>query len=292
MVDKNNKAKANKQSFEDSSPPKKKYRLIILSLILGIAVLISLYLNFQTSYQSSESKSTIKANPSEAIITKNTSIPAQQNTYNEDKQQVIDSEKTQQVIDSKKTQQESEDTPPPSQAQCSQPCTALLQFTQDYFSLKTDLIMGNDFANQLINLTQYTIKSEDLKQSLINLLNLSKHNHNYRYFRDKFKGLIKPLYKHSKQFFTIDLKDYVFIRKIDDRAMRHDDLDKVVFVVLQALENNDLISALKNLNELPQNVDFISLFKQEIEDQVDIENNIANIENILLNKPDCSIVSK
>lgn len=283
MVDinnKNNAIKENKQSFEDSSPSRRNFHLMTLVFILGIAVFAALYLNFQTSYKSDQS----------SLDTKESSlseprIDLKLSDVNVESQQIHQSNK---VLGQKQT----DDSKTIVHSQCAQSCLPLLQFTQDYLLLKNYVLADDDFANQLTILMRYTVNSEELKQNLVSLLNLSKYNHSYKYFKEQFKGLIKPIYKYSKQLFTVDVINYIFIRKINNRALESDDLDKIVFLISQALENNNLISAYENLKKLPQDIESINVFSQEIENKINIQNNIANIENILLNKPDCSIVSK
>lgn len=282
----------NKQSFEDSAAPRKKARLILMVLILGLAVLVSLYIHFQTSYQSPDDSIREQKTPSSQTMIANLTqkkLPSEQQTPSTFLSPIVTSQQNEQPTTPESSSNQNQSISP---CKSLQPCSNLLQFIQEYILLKNAVNNGEDISNQINNLNKFSINSDPLKQNIVDLLKYSRSNRNYKYFQDKFKTLIKPIYKNSKYFFTIDLKDYILIRKIDDRALQNEDLDKTVFLISQSLDNNNLLYAHENLEKLPSDLNLINIFKQEIQDQINIETSTNNIENILLNNSDCAIVSK
>lgn len=175
---------------------------------------------------------------------------------------------------------------------CAINCGDMLNFVQDYYQFKDKLFTGENYTDALINLSLYKIHSEELQQNLNSLPGLLKNYHDSAYFKDTFKELIRSIYKNSKQYFVLDLRDYFFIRKVGSRAMDSEGLDKIVYLISISLDKNDFKTALTNLNIISTDIESIDLFRKEIADKLSLEDTMNTIEFLLLNKRGCEMVSK
>lgn len=272
--------------------PKKSNKLLKLSFlfIIGIAIFILLYINFQSIYKIKD----IFPHKSEILNTIITTYTKKYTSHNSQ-----DTQKSEANTPAEKLEVESNNhtdsigsKPSSCPNQENINCTALLSFTQDYYIMHSYAEKGQDFSESLAELDQYKINSEDLKLNLSYLMPLASKNNSIEYLRSKFDTLIKVIYQNSRESTFLELNNYFLIRKINDRALKNDDLDRKIFIIEKALDNNNLSTIREDLKLINQNFNAFNIFKIEIDNKLKIESTMSNIEKILLSKPDCNIVSK
>lgn len=251
-----------------SSSKNNKLWLLYLILTLGVVVLTALYINFQFSYKFSgisQKISELDSNQEKIISLSRNIVP--------DQPPVI--------------MQEAKPVEPQHNY-----CNDLREFIQDYYLMKLSAQKGQDFSGQALNLNQYSIHSPELKGNIENLINLAPENRAPSYFKQNFHNLIRLLYKTQNDSKYFNLRDYIFVRAIGERAINNGGLDGQVFLIEQALEQNNLTKVNEHLQDLQQDVLPLNIYKSEISNQLAIQECFENIENILLDKSNSNIVSK
>ena len=157
--------------------------------------------------------------------------------------------------------------------------------------MKLDAEKGNDFTAQILELNQYASIFPEIKPNLDNLIHLSPQNKAVSYYKLAFHNLIRDLYKKSDDYRFFNLSNYFFVRSIGERALKSDGLDRQVFLIEQALNQNNLQLAGEYLQELSLDIASLNKFKIDIKNQLVIQDALDNIEGILLNKSNSNIVT-
>ncbi|MGB4191134.1 MAG: hypothetical protein WBJ81_01100 [Rickettsiales bacterium] len=285
-----NDKKQESNNSTDQTPKKLNKALKFSFLfIIGIAIFILLYINFQSIYKIKN----ILPQKSEIFNTIITTSAKKDTSYTNAKEAADNDLLEKPEVSNKNNNVNStEDKIFSCLNQENINCTALLSFTQDYYIMHSYATKGQDFSESLVKLQQYKINSEDLKQNLSYLMPLANKNNSIEYLSSKFAELIKLIYKNSRESTFLELSNYFLIRKINDRALKSDDLDNKIFIIEKALANNNLSSINEELQLINQNFNSFNIFKIEMDNKVKIESSMSSIEKILLSKPDCNIVSK
>lgn len=278
--------------------------IFIPIFVFGLIALVLLYLNFHNNLKAKDI--TERLNNKVEVVKLADSTNIQQSFVPQETQNKENTEFVQPIRD-KETRDISNNTSPKvvpnepvvedtnssvNKEDCAISCKDMLNFVQDYYKFKAKLFASENYMDDLNNLSLYKIHSEELQQNLNSLPDLLKNYHDSSYFKDKFKELIKHLYSNSRQYFVLDLRDYFFIRKIGSRAMESEDLDKIVYLISISLDKNDFKTALTNLNNISTDIESIDRFKKEVAEKITLEDSINTIEFLLLNKPECEMVSK
>ena len=253
--------------------PSNKLWLVYTLLILGIGILAALYINFQLTYKfNGISKKISELDSNQIKITSlSKAYPAQEEAQSTEK----------------KLEEPSQEKNPQLAS-----CLNLNNFLQDFYIIKLNVEKGNDFSIQASELNKYMILSSELKQPIDNLINLSTKNKEINYFKLSFNHLIRDLYKQPSESKFFNLKDYVFVRAIGEKAIKNGGLDRQIALIEQALNNNNLQEVDEYLQELPQDIISLNNFKIDVKNQLSIQESLKQIETILFDKRNDMTVSK
>lgn len=264
-----------KQSTIEKKYSNSKLWIVYIMLVLGVGILVALYINFQLTYKVDNINQKISkmnsnqsniSNLSKAYSPAQNSIPI-----------------TEENILNKGSKEEEP---------FFEPYVVSHEFIQDFYLMKSRAKKGDDFTAQLLELKRYTISSNEIKQCLNSLLNLAPNNKKEAYFKVGFNNIIRDIYQQHYKSNFLNLNNYIFIRPIGERALENGGLDQQVVLIEQALTQNNLQKVYDHLHKLPQSIESLANFKQEIENQLTIQNRLDLIESILLNKKNSNIVSK
>ncbi len=253
--------------------PSNKLWLVYTLLILGIGILVALYINFQLTYKFNGISKKISELDSNRI-----KITSLSKAYPVEK-------------DSPSTEKKLEESAQEEKPQLAS-CLNLNNFLQDFYIIKLNAEKGNDFSAQALELSKYTILSSELKQPIDNLINLSTRNKDINYFKVSFNYLIRDLYKQSSDSKFFNIKHYIFIRAIGEKALKNGGLDRQIALIEQALNNNNLQEVDEYLQTLPQDILSLNNFRIDVKNQLSIQDSLKQIETILFDKQNDMTVSK
>lgn len=246
-------------------------KLILYFLfIIGIIILISLYINFKTTYQVND------------LI--------QQVTISEPKDRIENKE------ESSPTNQSLETTSSNIEKTSNMNCLSLVHFNQEYFKMQLKANRGNDFKDEALALKKYKINNKIILDNLSKLTILSSLNTENKALYIEFKSIIKDIYgqSYSNNWYK-NLNKIFFIRPIATRALETEGINKEIAQIESSLSKGNLIDANIHLKSLLESVQLNDLedIKNKINNKIAIEQAFENLDKYLLdNQVDCSIVSE
>lgn len=174
-------------------------------------------------------------------------------------------------------------------------CYNYLTFLQEIYNLRPLIEKGDNYSHIMTSITQYSLSNNIIQDNLDILSSNASLNMPKDYYLDQLRNSIKSLYKEANQSdykIANFLSNLFFIRAIGERAIAKGGIDMAIYESEQALIKHDFTKALKHLNDINSKIQDFNQLKEQIAARVNMENAFQQIEKLLLEKVDCSIVSK
>lgn len=174
-------------------------------------------------------------------------------------------------------------------------CYDYLTLIKEIYNLRPIIEKGEDYSYIMTLISQYKIDNNMLIDNLAILNNNSSHNKPKDYYLNHFRSLIKSLYienNHSNYKIINFFNNLFFIRTIAERAIEKGGIDMEIYESEQALIKYDFAKALQHLKNINSKLEDFNQFKEQLLSKVNIEFSLLQSEKLLLEKIDCSIVSK
>jgi hypothetical protein len=234
--------------------PQKKYITYCLGFLLGIILTVALIFHFKSTYESNFT--TEKALPKLPEIT----------------------------LEPSKSISSLQELSPPSQLACNKDANFILA----YYQLKEQAKQGKNFSNELLELNEYQINSNQVKQIFSKLSNLANQNTEDSYFKDKFSSIIRQLCNENEKpanIITSYLNEYFnqlfFIYPFGNRAIKNGGFAMNIELAQQKLIKNNLQAAIPYINELDSQLPEFIEFKQKLINKIAINAYFEEIDKSL-----------